>query len=119
MERLTFYDDFRKACYRQGDTVYQNPIAAKLAAYEDAEEQGRLVILPKIQDATIFIFEELPDCRWVTNRPVNYFDLTGVYCGFGLAQIRYDFADMGKTWFLTREEAEAALDALGGGGDVQ
>ena len=47
MKRLTFYDDFGRPCYRLNGCVYQNKIAERLAAYEDAEEQGRLVILPE------------------------------------------------------------------------
>jgi len=83
----------------------------KLADYEDAEEQGRIVALPEIKDATIYIIEEIkkPLQRWVTNRPVNFFDMTGLYVGFGLAQTYYNFADLGKEWFLTREEAESKL----------
>ncbi len=85
----------------------------KLAAYEDAEEQGRLVVLPcKVGDA-LFVTDEgtiLPAVRMVEYvawhngrviiRAVN--SRTGIdyYCSA---------KDFGKTVFLTREEAEAAL----------
>ena len=88
-------------------------IISRLATYEDAEEQGRLVILPcKVGDA-LFVTDEgtpLPAVRmvelvtWrngkVLIRAVN--SRTGIdyYC---LAE------DFGKTVFLTREEAKAAL----------
>lgn len=72
MKRLTFYDGFNKPCYRLGNTVYSNKIAARLAAYEEtglepeelknlktgiipehwgelfmAECEGRLLVLPE------------------------------------------------------------------------
>ena len=35
MERLTFYDDLGKACYRYRGCVHQNNVANRLAAYEE------------------------------------------------------------------------------------
>jgi len=97
----------------------------KLATYEEtglfpevvqeiatAFREGLLVILPPIQNAEIFIIEEYEKDfgeTFVSNKPVNYFDTTGLYCGHGLAQVRYDFADINIKWFLTREAAEAGL----------
>lgn len=65
----------------------------KLAAYEDAEEQGRLVILPCKVGETV----------WRVN-----FDKRRKR----IEEIRFDvnvYNAFGKTVFLTREEAEAAL----------
>lgn len=45
-ERLTYYDD-GKARFRIGDTEYGGAVADKLAAYEDAEEQGKLIRVPE------------------------------------------------------------------------
>lgn len=85
----------------------------KLAAYEDAEEQGRLVILPcKVGDK---VFRVVPKCsRSYIQCPYNG--------GFGIdrchncdAFIKEEsfylsmFEDIGKTVYLTHEEAEAAL----------
>ena len=85
----------------------------KLAAYEDAEEQGRLMILPcKIGDK---VFRVVPKCIG-----------TYIQCpfegGYGLdrcyncdAFVKEEsfclsiFEDIGKTVFLTCEEAEAVL----------
>lgn len=91
----------------------QTEVITKLAAYEDAEEQGRLVMLPcKVGDA-LFVTNEgtpLPAVRmvelatWCNGkvfiRAVN--SRTGIdyYCSA---------EDFGKTVFLTREEAKAAL----------
>ncbi len=85
----------------------------KLAAYEDAEEQGRLVILPcKVGDT---VFRVIPKCIG------SY-----IHCpfegGYGLDRCNncdafikeesfrfFMLEDIGKTVFLAREEAEAAL----------
>ena len=90
----------------------------KLSALEDAEEQGRLVVLPcKVGDA-LFVTDEgtiLPAVRmvelvtWCNGkvfiRAVN--NRTGIdyYCSA---------EDFGKTVFLTREEAKAALKEMQG-----
>jgi hypothetical protein len=108
--RLTFWNE-RKAHYDWH--CENNEIADKLAAYEDTEEQGRLVILPcKVGDA-LFVTDEgtcLPAVRmvelvtWCNGkvfiRAVN--NRTGIdyYCSA---------EDFGKTVFLTREEAKAAM----------
>ena len=73
----------------------------KLASYEDAEEQGRLVILPE----KLYGFYE-----WdVTG--VRYYD--GEITAYCVKNERVEFiiyaSEIGKTVFLTREEAEAAL----------
>ena len=97
-----------------------NALISKLAAYEDAEEQGRLVILPcKVGDK---VFRVVPKCSgsyiqcpfnggYGTDRCNNCdaFIQEESFCFFM-------FEDIGKTIFLTREEAEAALK--GGQDDV-
>lgn len=108
--RLTFWNE-RKAHYDWH--CENNEIADKLAAFEDAEEQGRLAILPcKIGDK---VFRLVPKCS------ASY-----IQCpfngGYGLDRCNncdayiqeesfslFMFEDIGKTVFLTREEAEAAL----------
>lgn len=103
------------------DSDMINAIYEKLTAYEDAEEQGRLVILPcKIGDK---VFRVIPKCSG------SY-----IHCpfegGHGLdrcyncdAFIKEEsfcffmFEDIGKTVFLTREEAEAALKGGQNDGD--
>lgn len=75
----------------------------KLAAYEDAEEQGRLVMLPE----KLYGFYELD----VTG--VRYYDgKVTAYCVKNehehVESIIYA-SEIGKSVFLTPEEAEAAL----------
>ena len=82
----------------------------KLAAYEDAEEQGRLVILPcKVGDTIYGIFDGKIWDGEVYH--ISYSDYYGkitatawVKQGNGVA-----FEHFGKTVFLARAEAEAAL----------
>lgn len=76
----------------------------KLATYEDAEEQGRLVMLPCKVGETVW---RIATCR---------IDLTGYRMEWGEQRIiegvpfRLSMLDaFGKTVFLTRAEAEAAF----------
>ena len=96
--RMTYWND------RKGHFDWRcenNEIADKLAAYEDAEEQGRLVILPE----KLYGFYE-----WdVTG--VRYYDgEVTAYCvkNEQVESIIYA-SEIGKTVFLTLAEAEAAL----------
>lgn len=90
----------------------------KLAAYEDAEEQGRLVILPCKVGDTIYA----PTRSFVSEFRVIQFDFGGYkepylwvewYLTKGFTgDFRIDgisASEIGKTVFLSREEAEAAL----------
>lgn len=88
----------------------------KLKPYADAEEQGRLVILPcKVGDTVYYI--DGGRCNKAKAATFR-FNNSGVrvYCGRNFMG-RVGFEGIyGKTVFLTREEAEAALK--GGQGDV-
>lgn len=117
MERLTedYYDDMQKIvrhCVKSdnidlntGGDDFQN-IIDKLAEYETAEEEGRLVIFP---------------CKIGT--PIYVIDYTWVYGEIGdKAEKRYFIREtpfeygmideFNKTVFLTREEAEKALKEM-------
>lgn len=92
--------------------------ADKLAAYEDAEEQGRLVIFPcKVGDALY-----APTRNIISEFRVSQFDFGGyeksyLWVNWHLTKgftsnFRIDgikASEIGKTVFLTREEAEVAL----------
>ena len=112
---------------------------AKLAEYEDLEEQGKLLIVPKIKkNKTLYwvwgneimpvLFKRITSCvvddkgnphimcemetkkdrtfvRSYKRKPIEY--------TFKAGDKRYFYSeDIGKTVFLTREEAEAALKEL-------
>ena len=98
----------------------------KLAAYEDAEEQGLLLRLPcKVGDVVYQISENfIEPCTVETIFLGNYMDRNGNCCN--MAEIYYDrddcpyvstaiyFTDIGETVFLTKEEAEVKLAEMEG-----
>lgn len=112
--QLNNVDEAFEEGWRQAlENLANLPSEKKLAAYKDAEEQGRLVILPcKIGDA-LFVTDEgtcLPAVRMVETvtlfnekvliQAVNSRNGASYYC---------TVKDFGKTVFLTREEANAAM----------
>jgi len=102
-------------------------ILKKLAAYEDAEEQGRILRLPcKVGDKVYQISKNfIEPCTVEAIFLGNYKDRNGNWCN--MAEIYYDrddcpyvstemyFTDIGGTVFLTETEAEAKLKEMEGG----
>ena len=115
-----------KGCKKRGygcdgceeHAIYIDRLEEKLAEYETAEEEGRLVILPKCSIGdTVYL-------------PIDFQNkiYTGEIEGFEYAKMRntwvakirtddgetcYEaFEDFGKTVFFSREEAEKALDEM-------
>lgn len=108
------------AGYRPDDVCFRSEVERldKLAAYEDAEEQGLLVRLPCKVGDTVYA----PTRNFVSEFRVSQFDFGGYeksylwvnwYLTKGITgNFRIDgikASEIGKTVFLTREEAEAAL----------
>lgn len=113
--RYTFISDDYAAvkndvCYEDQNEDYCGDAIDKLAAYEDAEEQGRLVILPckigdtvyccyqfdEIENGKITMIQQKADGTWKFRVTTDYSrDVT--------------MDAIGKTVFLTREEAETAI----------
>lgn len=123
-ERLTMQDERGTAILKETDMKdrceYCYEAIQKLAHYEDLEEQGRLIELPcKIGD-TVYVVEDWGYRKEIKEREIGVITLKGindfskefwedVYGGiFG------NFNDIGKTIFLTKVEAEAALKELRG-----
>lgn len=96
-------------------------IAAKLAQYEDAEEQGRLIVLPCKVGSAIYA----PTRNFVSEFRVTQFD----YCGYAEPYLWVNWylvkgitgkyrsdgipaVEIGKTVFLSRNEAEMALEGM-------
>lgn len=107
MERLT-----KKLSSGKWFVLGSQPSAIdRLAYYEDLEEQGRLAVLPCAVGATVY------GNHLVTGEVVEYkvsvISLATYNWYLGLHNHDSDFwitdVDIGKTVFLTREEAEAAL----------
>ena len=91
-------------------------IANRLAEYEDMEEQGLLVRLPCKVGDTVYILAGPNGHKYEKDI------CEGFYIGDdGVVQVRVrntkgnhgTYGIMGETVFLTREEAEKALEALG------
>lgn len=104
-------------------------IAAKLAAYEDAEEQGRLIVLPcKVGDT---VYTNTSWSGWYLRESARPYKARVVFAGLNNSEnmgggvfnvvyakgqmMQFRFSDIGKTVFLTREEAEKALEGMKNG----
>ena len=97
-----------------------NEIYEKLAAYEDAEEQGQILRLPCKVGDTVYAF--LSTCNYFTECQINKIELKPTLYGntcYFLEPIGHRgclyrcFEDeFGKTVFLTKEEAEAKLKEM-------
>lgn len=111
LEKLATYEDTElspEEFNEKSERVLE--LYEKLKPYADAEEQGRLVILPcKVGDA-VFVITERGFIAKGEVRNFRFFDKLIVdveYHHFGTcATSRY----WGETVFLTREEAKAALE---------
>lgn len=109
MERLTHYQKNGEVAepYNRSQA---SEFAKKLAQYEDLEEQGLLVRLPCKVGDTVYYISPI-----VTPKKIEEYTVTGLYFHNGEYQIRaFDskgatfylyFNFIGKTVFLTREEA--------------
>lgn len=123
----------REVCRNQGENGCTDcPIAKafdRLAAYEEtglepeelaqAEKKGRLVVLPcdvgdKLYDVTLGEVREkiVISLSMLLSKSVNHLVIHAE--NFRNAVTSYELQDIGKTVFLTREAAEAALDAMRG-----
>ena len=73
-----------------------------------AEEQGRLVVLPCAVGDTIWVHGD----HCVLDRQVEQFvtSKAGVMIHTDSRYLIFDAADINKTWFTLKEEAEAAME---------
>lgn len=122
MGRLTVRNFENETCCAVGGCIayedcYECPgfqdILAKLAHYEDLEESGRLVVLPCKVGETVYQILQKGSGHWEEDKYIlDDRGIPKIYeRGFHLILLN----DIGKTVFLTRKEAEAALK--GGGQD--
>ena len=131
MKRLTFDGNFCDiamcqetpgSSFCEDGYCTQRKVWDRLKQYEDMEEQGLLVRLPCKVGDTLWVTGrdnvpremglEAPDIRTVCTDEDNLCMST---CnrkpdGFCAYRLRNDGADIGKTVFLNREEAEKALE---------
>ena len=125
MERYTYFDG-GKWRLKIGDTEYSGDWVDRLAAYEEiglepeelaqaqAKKKGRLVVLPcdvgdKLYDVTLGEVREkiVISLSMLLSKSVNHLVIHAE--NFRNAVTSYELQDIGKTVFLTREAAEAAL----------
>lgn len=116
MERLTYFKDGYWRVNFSG-VQYQADFVDRLAAYEDiaelcggfdrlrelaeADKDGRVIILPCKVGDTVYILRRAFDGADVVGETELWWD---------------DIPQLGKTVFLTREEAEKALQEMEGKG---
>ena len=139
MEKLTEYVDGKYIRIKGTKSLYPKnerdgaPLSnaiARLAAYEEtrlepeelaqAEKEGRLVVLPcdvgdKLYDVTLGEVREkiVISLSMLLSKSVNHLVIHAE--NFRNAVTSYELQDVGKTVFLTREAAEAALEERSGG----
>ena len=83
---------------------------SSLRELAEADKDGRLVVLPcKVGDTVYFALLGKIIEKQVFSI-VSFSNSTRIYCGGTSEYFRPE--DIGKTFFLTREEAEAALEAM-------
>lgn len=135
MERLTDYSDsectyiigvgnktceeFCKHVVDGCKNCYIQQVFKKLADYEDLEEQGLLVRLPCKVGDTVYV----PTRNFISELRIIMIsvDMHGAYFGWKLNSGIYPNLDgfsinkLGKTVFLTREEAEKKLEEMKNG----
>ena len=91
----------------------------KLKYYEDADEQGLLLLLPcKIEDMVYCIENKQVWCCTIEKISISKNNGTWIEISFpeempDLASMEFYPNEIGKTVFLTREEAEAKLKEMG------
>lgn len=103
--------DFPDVCF-EGEREYD--VMNALAEYEDLEEQGLLVRLPCKVGDTVYV----PKRVLVSEFKITaiFCDILGTFfywlfcCGIYERTIGFSERDIGKTVFLTREEAEKKLE---------
>lgn len=120
MERLTGFNQRNGLSFIEGYATYLpgkvqtqlvQSVVDKCRQYEDAEEEGRLIILPCKAGDTLWTYCTYPE------EFVYSFRITDVAWLNGIVTLNTDrlknvigVGDIGKSVFLTREEAEAALE---------
>lgn len=110
MERLTEWRNGHGAIVNNRENYID-----KLARYEDAEEQGRLIVLPCKVGDTIYRVSRERDEVWEWEI-IEIRILSGIFCDpisfVDDSDNEFFQPDIGNTVFLSREEAEKALEGM-------
>ena len=94
---------------------WKNDCIKKLAEYENAEEEGRLVVLPcKVGDTVWTFYDDMSDVVDFTVEKIQIeFDKNGKPY-FLIDVMGFEEDCLGRTLFFDREEAEKALKEMEG-----
>ena len=122
MERLTERDSYGDVYVKQHDYV---TASEKLCEYEDAEEQGLLLRLPCKVGDTIWDNDYGKPCAYTItgfsfgtgedyiDEPVSLREVVCYYSNYsGSITGSFAVSEIGKTVFLTKEEAEQKLKEM-------
>ena len=122
MERLTERDSYGDVYVKQHDYV---TASEKLCEYEDAEEQGLLLRLPCKVGDTIWDNDYGKPCAYTItgfsfgtgedyiDEPVSLREVVCYYSNYsGSITGSFAVSEIGKTLFLTKEEAEQKLKEM-------
>jgi hypothetical protein len=110
MERLTIKAPSGLIHLKDNTEMTMNVAIKKLSDFEDLEEQNRLLKLPCAVGDTVYeIFPNDEDGKIAEKEIVGFSSEAMMFYG-NLFWTRFD--KIGKTIFLTKEEAEAALKEL-------
>lgn len=124
-ERLKQYEDTglepeeikkHEAAYNECLTRTYGPFKQKISQWLQAEQDGRLVVLPCKVGDTVYIPDlekKIPVKVRVQGISISVSGRTILRFGGYPAESAWGYG-CGKDWFLTREEAEAALAQKGG-----
>lgn len=116
-ERLKAYEDTKLepamcANYKtfEDEAISKGVTFKRIVALMEADRAGRLVVLPcKVGDTVYFALLGKIIEKQVFSI-VSFSNSTRIYCGGTSEYFRPE--DIGKTFFLTREEAEKVLEAM-------
>lgn len=120
MDRLTFEGNFCdiSQCREVLGSIFckdgdcdQRKTWEKLKHFEDLQEQGRLLVLPCKLSRTIYIIDDGKIQRCIVSEIISNGGVLAICTDADISYGVYK-ANIGKTVFLTRAEAQAALDRL-------
>ena len=113
MERLTYRTTKGEA---MGDSSVADigDVLGKLAEYEDLEEQGLLLRLPCKVGDTVFKLKRHNYCVGICHKDISCSECRA-NTPFGIVERKFklnELKEIGKTVFLTKEEAEQKLKEM-------
>lgn len=108
--------DVQESLRKEGTEILKKAIY-KLAEYETAEEEGRLLVLPCKVGDKVYIIDDI-DYSYERDSVVTGIDIDKdgisimIQDESPMSSSGYDIQDFGKTIFLNRDSAEKALEEM-------